>query len=185
VTPRTAELLARCRCEEVRIPLGSGSTLIRSDVLGLAVSAEAAKAALAALRAAGIPSVACVEVGAPYETPASLEQTVEFLRRMEPDRVEASLHYPVPGTPAHKIAKENGWLVPDPVAAHLAGQPSVALPRLSANDLITACEALPYAVLRPGIAPLIRLARRVRIGSRGTLHELILKPFLAPARRRQ
>ncbi|MCX5684647.1 MAG: hypothetical protein NT049_13300 [Planctomycetota bacterium] len=185
VTPRAADLLARCLCEEVRIPLGSGSTLIRSDVLGLAVSAESAAAAFAALRAAGIPSVACVEVGAPYETPDSLEQTVEFLRRMEPDRVEATLHYPVPGTPSHKVAQENGWLVPDPVAAHLAGQPSVALPRLSADDLVTACEALPYAVLRPGIAPLIRLARRVRIGNRGTLHELILKPFLAPAKRKQ
>jgi len=184
VTPQTAELLARARCEEVRIPIGSGSALIRNDVLGLGVSAEAAAAAFAALRAAGVPSVACIEIGAPYETPASLEQTVEFLRRVDPDRVEAALHYPVPGTPAHKVAHENGWLVPDPVAAHLAGRPSVALPRLSADDLITACEELPYAVLRPRIAPLIRLARRVRIGKRGTLHEVLLKPFLAPATRR-
>ena len=185
ITPTTADLLARSRCEEVRIPIGSGSALIRNDVLGLAVSAEAAAAALAALRAAGIPSVACVEIGAPYETPDSLEQTVEFLRRIGPDRVEASLHYPVPGTPAHRIAQENGWLVPDPVAAHLAGLPSVALPRLSADDLVTACEELPYAVLRPHIAPLIRLARRVRIGKRGTLYELVLKQFLAPAKRKR
>ena len=185
ITPTTADLLARSLCEEVRIPIGSGSALIRSDILGLAVSAEAAAAAFAALRTAGIPSVACVEIGAPYETPASLEQTVEFLRRMEPSRVEASLHYPVPGTTAYKVAKENGWLVPDPVAAHLAGLPSIALPRLSADDLVTACEALPYAVLRPHIAPLIRLARRVRIGNRGTLYELVLKPFLAPAKRKR
>jgi anaerobic magnesium-protoporphyrin IX monomethyl ester cyclase len=184
VTAPTAELLAQALCEEVRIPIGSGSALIRSDVLGLAVSAEGAAAAFAALRAAAVPSVAVIEIGAPYETPASLEQTVEFLRRIGPDRIEASLHYPEPGTPAHKIAKENGWLVPDPVAAHLAGRPAVALPRLSADDLVTACEELPFAVLRPRIAPLIRLARRVRIGNRGTLHELVLKPFLAPARRR-
>jgi len=184
ITLPTAELLAQVRCEEVRIPIGSGSALIRNDVLGMAVSPEAAAAAFAALRAVGIPSVACVEIGAPYETPVSLDQTVEFLRRLEPDRIEAALHYPVPGTPAHKIAHENGWLVPDPAAAHLAGRPAVALSRLSADDLVTACEELPYAVLRPRIAPLIRLARRVRIGNRGTLYELLLKPFLAPAKRR-
>jgi len=184
VTLPAAELLARAGCEEVRIQIGSGSALIRHDVLGLSVSAEAAAAAFAALRAAGVRGVACIEIGAPYETPASLEQTVEFLRRVDPDRVEASLHYPAPGTQAHKIAQENGWLVSDAAATHLAGRPAIALPRLSADDLVTACEELPYAVLRPRIAPLIRLARRVRIGKRGTLHELILKPFLAPATRR-
>ena len=185
VTLPAAETLARAGCEEVRLPLGSGSALIRSDVLGLTVSAEAAAAAFAALRAAGVPAVACIEVGAPYETPASLEQTVEFLRRLEPDRVEASLHYPAPGTHACKIAQENGWLVSDASAAYLAGRPAIALPRLSADDLVTACEALPYGVLRPHVAPLIRWARRVRIGKRGTLHELILKPFLAPAKRKR
>jgi radical SAM superfamily enzyme YgiQ (UPF0313 family) len=185
VSPQIAALLARAGCEEVRLPLGSGTTLIRNDVLGLNVSAEAAEAAFAALRTAGVRAVACVEIGTPYETPTSLEQTVEFLRRLDPDRVEAAMHYPAPGTPSDRIARENGWLVPDAAAAHLAGRPAVALPRLSADDLVTACEELPFAVLRPRIVPLIRLSRRVRIGNRGTLYELVVKPFLAPPIRRR
>ena len=180
VTPQAAAILARAGCEEARIPIGSGTALIRHDVLGLSITAGAAEAAFAALRGAGVRTVACVEIGTPYETPASLEQTVAFLRRLQPDRVEATLHYPAPGTPSDGVARENGWLVPDAAAAHLAGKPAVALPQLSEDDLVTACEELPYAVLRPGLAPLIRLSRRVRIGSRGTLYDWVVKPFLAP-----
>ena len=184
VTADTAALLARTGCKEVRLPVGSGSALIRSDILGMDLSPETAEAAFAALRKAGIRSVALVELGAPYETPDSLRQTVDFLRRVDPDLVEAGLHFPAPGTPSYKVAKENGWLVPDPAAAHLAGQPSVALPRLTADDLLLARESLPYAVHRPRIVPLIRTARRVRIGKWGTLYDLVVKPFLGPPLRR-
>ena len=184
VTPETAAILARAGCEEARIPLGSGSALIRNEVLGRAVTDDEAAAAFAALRQAGVRSVACIEIGAPYETGASLDQTVEFLRRIDPDRVETVLHYPVPGTPAERIARENGWLVPDPAAAHLAGKPAVALPQLSAEAVITACETLPYAIHRPHIVPLIRVSRRVKIGKRGTLYDLVVKPMLAPPMRR-
>jgi anaerobic magnesium-protoporphyrin IX monomethyl ester cyclase len=185
VTPEAAALLARLGCDEARVPVGSGSALIRNDVLGLNFPDAAAEAAFAALRAAGVPSVAAVEVGAAYETPATIQQTVEFLKRLQPTRVEADLHFPAPGTPADKVARENGWLVSDPAGEHRAGRPAVTLPRLGPEDLVTACEVLPYAVLRPMTAHLIRLARRVRMGSRGTLHELAVKPFLTPARRKK
>jgi len=184
VTGEAAALLARTRCEEVTVPIGSATALIRNDILGLNLTTEAAEAALAALRRAGIRSVARVEIGAPYETAASLEHTVHFLRRLDPDRVDAVLHYPIPGTHAHKVAQENGWLVPDAAAAHLAGKPAVVLPAISTDDVITACESLPYAVHRPRIVPLIRLGRRVRIGRHGTLYDLVVKPFLAPPMRR-
>jgi radical SAM superfamily enzyme YgiQ (UPF0313 family) len=185
LTAETARLLARAGCQEVRVPVGSGSAMIRNDILGLAFVDAAAEQAFEALRAAGVPTAACVEVGAPYETPASLDQTVDLLKRLRPDRVEAHLHYPVPGSPSDKVARENGWLVSDAAAAYLAGRPAVALPRLSAEALITFCEALPYAVLRPSTARLIRLARRVRIGSGRTLYELAVKPFTAPPVRRR
>jgi radical SAM superfamily enzyme YgiQ (UPF0313 family) len=185
ITAEAAALLARAGCEEARIPIGSGSALIRNDVLGLAASDAAVEAAFATLRHAGVRTVACIEVGAPYETPASVDQTVEFLRRLDPDGVQAVLHYPMPGSTSERIAQENGWLVPDPAAAYRAGRPAVALPRLAPDDLVTLCEALPYVVLRPRIAPLIRLARRVRIGRLGTLYELALRPLLVPPTRRK
>jgi hypothetical protein len=184
VTADVATHLAKAGCKEAAMPVGSGSAMIRNDILGLHFMDETILAAFDALRAAGVPSVACVEVGAPYETRASLDQTLALLKRMRPDRVEARLHFPAPGTPSDKAARENGWLVSDAAAAHIAGRPAVALPRLGPEEVITACESLPYAVLRPMTARLIRLGRRVRIGRRGTLYELAVKPFLAPPVRR-
>ena len=184
VTDAVAPLLGRRGdCEEVLIEIGSGSTLIRDDILGLDVSAGDLEAAFAALRRAGVRSAARVEIGAPYETPASLDETLAMLKRLKPDRVEAVLHFPAPGTRAYAAARENGWLVGDPAASYRAGRPALALPALSEDDLVTAREAIPYAVHRPRTAALIRLARRVKIRQGRTLFELVVKPFLGPPAR--
>ena len=184
VTDAVAPLLARAGCEEVLIEVGSGSTLIRNDILGLEVSAADLVKAFAALRRAGVRSAARVEVGAPYETAASLNETLTLLKQLDPDRVEAVLHFPAPGTRSEKAARENGWLVGDPAAAYRDGRPALALPALSEDDLVTAREAIPYAVHRPRAAALIRLARRAKIGKGRTLYELVVKPFLGPPVRR-
>ena len=183
VTDAVAPLLARAGCEEVLIEIGSGSTLIRNDILGIEASAGDLVDAFGALRRAGVRSAARVEIGAPYETPASLDETLLMLNRLKPDRVEAVLHFPAPGTRSEEAARENGWLVGDPAAAYRAGRPALALPALSEDDLITAREAVPYAVHRPRIAALIRLTRRAKIGKGRTLFELVVKPFLGPPAR--
>jgi len=183
VTDVVAPLLARAGCEEVLIEVGSGSTLIRNDILGLDVSVDDLRTAFDALRRAGVRSAARVEIGAPYETAASLDETLALLKRLDPDRVEAVLHFPAPGTRAYDAARENGWLVGDPAAAYRAGRPVLALPTLSQEDLVTAREAIPYAVHRPRTAALIRSARRARIGKGRTLYELAVKPFLGPPAR--
>ena len=183
VTEETAALLARAGCEEVCLPVGSATALVRHDILGMDFSVETARTAFAALRRAGVRSAARVEIGAPYETAVNLEQNVDYLRRLDPDRVEAVLHWPAPGSHAEKIAKENGWLVSDPVAAYLAGQPAVVPPSLSADQIVTACLTIPYAVHRPRLVPLIQTARRIKIGT-WTLYDVLVKPFLAPPMRR-
>jgi len=183
VTDAVAPVLARAGCEEVLIEVGSGSTLIRNDILGLDASADDLRAAFAALRRANVRTAARVEIGAPYETAASLDETLVLLKRLDPDRVEAVLDFPAPGTRAYAAARENGWLVGDPAAAYRDGRPALALPALSEDDLVTAREAIPYAVHRPRTAALIRLARRARIGKGRTLFELVVKPFLGPPAR--
>jgi hypothetical protein len=180
-----AALLARAGCEEVAINVGSASTFIRNEVLGLGISSETIVAAFDALRRVRVPTVARVEIGAPYETAVTLEETTALLKRLDPDRIEAVLHFPAPGSRACKIAKENGWLVPDPAAAHLAGLPAVAVPALSAEEIRAACELLPYVVHRPRIVPLLRFARRVKMGTRGTAYDLVVKGLIAPPRRRK
>jgi len=180
VTADTARLLARARTEVVRLALGSASHLIRTEALGMDVTPEQVEAAVAYLREAGVQSAVCVDVGSPYETDVTLEETVNLLRRIGPDRVEARLHWPEPGSLSDRVAREHGWLAPDPSAAYLAGEPAVLPPSLPAEAILEARDLLPYRVLRPGIVPLLRLARRVRIPWKGTAYAWLVEPLLAP-----
>jgi len=180
VTAETAGLLARAGAEEVRLPLGSASHLIRTEAIGMDASPEQVQAAVAHLRKAGVRSAVRVQVGAPYETEVTLEETVDLLRRIDPDRVEARLHWPEPGSKAEAVAREHGWLAPDPSAAYLAGEPAVRLPSLPAEAIREARDLLPYRVHRPGLVPFLRLARRVRIPWKGTAWEWLVRPLLAP-----
>jgi hypothetical protein len=184
VGDRAATLLKEAGADEVRIRVGSASTFIRNEILGLGTSTEELESAFAALHRAKLASAAAIEIGAPYETAITLEETLALLRRLDPDRVEAVLHWPAPGSHSHKVAMENGWLVADAAAAHRTGKPSLKLPALSEEQLLAALECFPYQVVRPRIVPLIRWARRVRIGNRGTAYELFVKPLLAPPVRR-
>jgi hypothetical protein len=59
------------------------------------------------------------------------------------------------------------------------------LPAFSAEDLRAACELLPYVVHRPRIVPLLRFARRVKMGKRGTAYDLVVKPLIALPRRKK
>ena len=185
VTVEVAQRLARAGCEEVRLVVGSGSALIRHDMLGLDVPPALLRAAFSVLARAGIRTVARVEVGAPYETRLTLEETVRLLRELDPDRVEAVLHWPEPGTPAFDAARENGLLVADPAGAYRNGRPALAPVGLSEEEVLTACEALPYAVHRPRTAALIRAARRMKIGKRRSLYDVAVKPLLGPPLRKR
>ncbi len=185
VTTEAAAGLKQLGCEEARIVVGSGSALIRNDILQLGVSNMELEAAFANLAAAGVPTAARVEIGTPYETPLTLDETLALLRSLNPDRTEARLHYPEPGTASYEAAHENGLLVGNPAAEYLAGRPALRLPNLPQEELLTALEALPYAVHWPRTAGLIRLARRVRCGNGRTLHELVVQPFLGPPVRKR
>ncbi len=180
VTAETAGLLARAGADEVTLPLGSASHLIRTEALGMDVSSEEVAAAVAYLREAAIRAAVRVDVGAPYETPVTLDETVTLLREIDPDRVVARLHWPEPGTPADTVAREHGWLAPDPSAAYLAGQPAVRPPSLSVEAILEARDLLPYRVLRPRTVPLLRLSRRVKIPWKGTAWAHVVRPLLAP-----
>ena len=185
VTDATAAALATARCEEAVVPVGSASNFIRNEVLRMGVDAESIVSAFRALIKAGVPVTARVDIGAPYETSVTLDETAALLSRLQADRVQAVLHYPAPGSQSERLGRENGWLAPDPATAMLAGRPAVLPPGLAAEDIADAAELMPYQVLRPRLAPLLRMARRLSLGKRGTVYDVLVKPLLAPPARRR
>jgi len=50
-------------------------------------------------------------VGFPGETLEEMERTITYARGMSPDSCSISIYTPLPGTPLHKYAYENDYLV--------------------------------------------------------------------------
>jgi radical SAM superfamily enzyme YgiQ (UPF0313 family) len=110
VTPHAARLLADSRCAAVHTTIPSGSTFIREEIHTMPISAERIVQAVAELKAAGLRVVADVLVGNPYESPITIEDTLELLRRAAPDELHPRVYYPTPGTRAADVCAENAWI---------------------------------------------------------------------------
>lgn len=102
--------LAESACRRADVEVISGSSFIRDEVFAMDVSGEQLETAFAALRTAGIATRAIVYLGAPYESEASLDETLHLLRRLRPDQVDARPYFPWPGTPAEALCRQHGWL---------------------------------------------------------------------------
>jgi hopanoid biosynthesis associated radical SAM protein HpnJ len=61
-------------------------------------------------RALGIAIHGTFILGLPGETRASIRQSIDFAREIDPDTIQVSLAAPYPGTALHEEARRNGWL---------------------------------------------------------------------------
>jgi hopanoid biosynthesis associated radical SAM protein HpnJ len=66
-------------------------------------------------------------LGLPGETPATIRQTIEFAKEMDPFSLQVSLAAPYPGTELYRQALENGWFGNDRTLVDDHGQQSAAL----------------------------------------------------------
>jgi radical SAM superfamily enzyme YgiQ (UPF0313 family) len=57
---------------------------------------------------AGIETVAYFMLGSPQETSESIEETIEFAKKLDPDFVQFSIATPYPGTELYRLAIEEG-----------------------------------------------------------------------------
>jgi radical SAM superfamily enzyme YgiQ (UPF0313 family) len=99
-------------CWMLALGIESGSDATRS-AMQKRLSDQAIRAAFSNLRRAGIRSFGFFILGHPGETPATLEQTVEYAVALDPDYANFYPAVPYPGTALHAKARRDGWLVDD------------------------------------------------------------------------
>lgn len=107
----TKELLAKMRkahCNETMFGVESGCQRMR-DVLKKRVSTEQCENAIKWTKDAGIFVTVSVILGYPGETKETLQETLDFVRRVEPDDVWLCHATPYPGTCLREIVEKNGW----------------------------------------------------------------------------
>jgi len=173
VTPEMAALLKQAGCFEIGLEILSGSNFIRNDIFQLDLSDRQIFDAFAAARKAGLRTRALVHVGLPYDTVVSMEQTGNLLRRAGADSVDVRVFYPLPGTKAYDLCRENGWLSGRGASDYFDGESPLDLPGLDTTAIRRYAALIPHLVHHPKAWPLLMRLERVRLGRRTTLASLV------------
>lgn len=99
-------------CTLLSLGIESGDQRIL-DLAKKGITLEEATQAVQWIREAGLRSLAYFILGLPGETQESLEKTIQFARRLNPDYAQFFTATPFPGTTFHQMLREQGW-APDP-----------------------------------------------------------------------
>lgn len=107
----TKEVLAKLRntnCHLIHFGVESGSQKML-NAMKKGTTVEQNEKAIKWAKEVGISVAISVIVGYPGETPDMLKQTIDFIRRTEPDYVYMCEAVPYPGTELYSLVKDLGW----------------------------------------------------------------------------
>lgn len=75
-------------------------------------------------------------IGLPWETRAMVEETIRFMKVVNPDFIDVNIAYPLPGTEFYNIAKEMNLFTEEDLSRGDYARPIVRTVELSTEDLI-------------------------------------------------
>ncbi len=103
--------MADSGCYQVCFGLESGDQRVLDKLLNKNLKLSAVEPCIDAAKKAGLSVHLFLMVGFPGETLDEMERTIAYAGRLGPDSCSISIYTPLPGTPLHKYAYENGYLV--------------------------------------------------------------------------
>jgi len=96
---------------------------------------EDAYRAMQLTREAGILSSIYLLFGLPWDTPAILQEDIEFAKQLDPDFLEIFYVYPFPGTELYEMAVKEGLLRPGEIPTAAYSQPAMPTFTMSLEEL--------------------------------------------------
>ncbi|MCX7767040.1 MAG: B12-binding domain-containing radical SAM protein, partial [Candidatus Sumerlaeia bacterium] len=163
------KLMKRSGCKLISYGVESGS----QEILDLAkkhISINDSRRAISMTRAAGILSMAYFIFGLPGENRQTIQQTIDFIKELNPDYINVHIATPFPGTEFYKIAQQNNWLTSlDWSDYEEEGSAVVRTAELTTADLIQAQKrAMREFYLRPRwlLRELFRFRNHTSLSSR-------------------
>lgn len=164
-----AARLKRAGCYEVRIGVESGNDDIRTRILAKKVSREQIVRAFRILKDAGITRFAFNMVGLPFETPATVEDTIALNHEIRPDSVFCSVFFPYPGTQSRKLCLEKGWVTDKTVDSYFSGEYALNQPTITAAQIRYYSDIFIAVIRHPHWSPVIRLLAHIPVTRTKTL----------------
>ncbi len=111
LSPDIALLLKQAGCVEVKIGLESGNEWIRNEVLKRNLSDKQMIEAFKVCHEVGMRTHSFNIVGVPFETIATVLDTVKMNVAAKSDKSQVSIFYPLPRTELYDLCKEKGFTV--------------------------------------------------------------------------
>jgi radical SAM superfamily enzyme YgiQ (UPF0313 family) len=105
-----AGYLAAANCKIVKFGVESGSLKIRRTILNRHMSNESIVEAIAAVHRHGMHSSVFIIIGFPHEGREDVFDTIRLLGQAKPGRFRWTFFFPFPGTRAHQISVEGGFV---------------------------------------------------------------------------
>ncbi len=105
-----AGYLAAANCRIVKFGVESGSPKIRRTILNRHMSNQSIVEAIAAVERHGMHSSVFVIIGFPHEGREDVFDTIRLLGQARPGRFRWTYFFPFPGTRAHQISLEGGYI---------------------------------------------------------------------------
>jgi radical SAM superfamily enzyme YgiQ (UPF0313 family) len=105
-----AGYLAAANCRIVKFGVESGSPKVRKTILNRHMSNESIVEAIAAVERHGMHSSVFIIIGFPHESREDVLDTVRLLGQAKPGRFRWTYFFPFPGTRAHEISVEGGFV---------------------------------------------------------------------------
>jgi radical SAM superfamily enzyme YgiQ (UPF0313 family) len=134
VTKEVLAKMAKANCDETMFGVESGCQCMR-DVLKKRVSTEQCENAIKWTKEAGIFVTVSVILGYPGETKETLQETLDFVRKVEPDDVWLCHATPYPGTHLREIVEKNGWKMSENWELYNTMNPIFEDPALPAKEI--------------------------------------------------
>jgi radical SAM superfamily enzyme YgiQ (UPF0313 family) len=134
VTEEIINKMQKAHCNEVCFGVESGCQEMR-DALKKKVTSEQIENAIKWAKAAGIFVTVSVILGYPGETRETLQQTLDYVRKIEPDDVWLCHATPYPGTELRALVEKNGWKMSEDWTLYNTMHPIFEDPLLPAKEI--------------------------------------------------
>lgn len=126
--------MTEANCQQVFFGVESGCQKIL-DAVKKGTSIEQNERAIKLAKDAGLFVAVSVMVGYPGETPDMLKQTIDFIRKTEPDDAYICVATPYPGTDLRNLIEDMGWSMSNDWKLYDTITPVFENPNLSAEDV--------------------------------------------------
>ena len=104
-TPELFRLMKRAGCTKILLGVESGSQKLLDETIDKEITLKEVEDTIRWAKDAGIRVHCTYSLGAPGETRETLRETLEFIKKTDPDDIQVSLMTPIPGTPFYEKVK--------------------------------------------------------------------------------